>query len=131
MCKQMGFSEWTSIFKGVNMIHDSGKREQYTTGAVRDIQDGKGRFDLVPLEAIRRYALRLEEGATKYSEHNWEKGIPVSRCCSSALRHLLQYIWGYTDEDHLGAVLFNIGAIAHFEKYNKEMCDLPWQKEDK
>ena len=31
------------------MIKDSGCRREYSTGAVRDIQEGKGRCDLLPL----------------------------------------------------------------------------------
>lgn len=33
-------------------IHDSGKRTDFETGAVRDGQDGKGRMDLLPMRAI-------------------------------------------------------------------------------
>lgn len=31
-------------------IKDSGARREFASGAVRDIQEGKGRFDLVPLD---------------------------------------------------------------------------------
>ena len=34
------------------MIADSGARRQFSTGAVRDITDGKGRCDLLPLGTI-------------------------------------------------------------------------------
>lgn len=33
-------------------IKDSGERRQFETGAVRDIQEGKGRCDLMPLEVV-------------------------------------------------------------------------------
>lgn len=33
-------------------IKDSGNRTKFTSGAVRDIQDGKGRCDLMPLDII-------------------------------------------------------------------------------
>ena len=32
------------------MIKDSGQRTEFKSGAVRDVQEGKGRFDLVPLD---------------------------------------------------------------------------------
>ena len=32
------------------MIKDSGERREFETGAVRDIQKGKGRCDLMPLD---------------------------------------------------------------------------------
>lgn len=34
------------------MIKDSGKRREFSTGAVRDIQEGKGRCDLMPLDVV-------------------------------------------------------------------------------
>lgn len=33
-------------------IKDSGERREFETGAVRDIQDGKGRCDLLPLDVV-------------------------------------------------------------------------------
>lgn len=35
-------------------ILDSGKRREFDTGAVRDIQEGKGRCDLLPLDVVGR-----------------------------------------------------------------------------
>ena len=37
---------------GDRMIKDSGNRTEYETGAVRDIQEGKGRCDLMPLDVV-------------------------------------------------------------------------------
>lgn len=34
------------------MIKDSGNRREFDTGAVRDIQEGKGRCDLLPLDVV-------------------------------------------------------------------------------
>lgn len=34
------------------MILDSGNRREFDTGAVRDIQEGKGRCDLLPLDVV-------------------------------------------------------------------------------
>ena len=36
-------------------ILDSGNRREFETGAVRDIQEGKGRCDLMPIDVIARY----------------------------------------------------------------------------
>lgn len=110
------------------MLHDSGKREKFETGAVRDTREGKGRYDLIPAKALMRLAKIYEEGAEKYDDRNWEKGIPVSRCIDSAIRHLIKYLDGWQDEDHLAAVLFNIMAVMHFEETREDMCDLPWQE---
>ena len=34
------------------MLKDSGKRRSFETGAVRDMSEGKGRFDLAPLDVV-------------------------------------------------------------------------------
>lgn len=112
-------------------VKDSGKRQKFDTGAVRDIQVGKGRFDLLPPRAIRRLAEHFENGAVKYGDRNWEKGIPNSRFIDSALRHLFKVLAGSIDEDHLTAAVWNIMCIIeNLEKIDagllpKELDDLP------
>ena len=80
------------------MIKDSGTRREFETGAVRDIQEGKGRYDLLPWEAIHELALHCEQGALKYGERNCEKGIPIHSLIDSAIRHLSCYLRGMKDE---------------------------------
>lgn len=41
------------------MIQDSGNRRTFDTGAVRDIQEGKGRPTLMPLEVVSRLILEV------------------------------------------------------------------------
>ena len=61
----------------MSQIKDSGNRREFETGAVRDIQEGKGRYDLIPWEAIHELAIHCEQGAQKYGERNVDKGIPI------------------------------------------------------
>lgn len=100
-------------------IKDSGKRQEFPTGAVRDIQEGKGRFDLLPPYTITRLAKHYEGGAKKYNDDNWRKGIPTKRFADSALRHLFQYLDGERSEDHLAAVLFNVAGIIETQEMIK------------
>lgn len=146
------------------MIQDSGNRTEFKSGAVRDIQEGKGRCDLLPLTVIgcwcedltygvlgcidlyvlrpettkmcnilnkfasvhrdvkdvhktlERYrwelvlevAKHFEEGAKKYGDRNWEKGIPCTRYIDSAVRHYCKWKAGWTDEPHDRAFIWNI-----------------------
>jgi hypothetical protein len=95
-----------------DMVKDSGKRLQYAGGAVRDTAKGKGRYDLLPAYAMYRLAAHYENGAQKYTDRNWEKGIPTSRFMDSALRHLFQYLGGDRSEDHIAAAAWNaLGLI--------------------
>ena len=145
-------------------IKDSGDRTQFESGAVRDMREGKGRCDLMPLEVVsnalsdptilelklflntrntfhlytclnqfasvyddgktkasekeivtqRRCSMFLEvakhfeEGAKKYGENNWQKGIPVHCYIDSAVRHYLKWLRGDKDEPHDRAFVWNL-----------------------
>lgn len=101
-------------------IKDSGNRRKFSSGAVRDMAEGKGRCDLLPAAALLRLAKHFEAGAKKYGERNWEKGIPLWCFIDSAMRHLLKYMDGQTDEDHLCAAAWNLlCAMWTEEKHGK------------
>lgn len=155
-------------------ILDSGNRREFESGAVRDIQEGKGRCDLLPLDVVaeiirgvldkyregdpyyppfreiarfqetgdEKYlitALRLsgvfnnyftmflevaihfEEGAKKYGENNWQKGIPVHCYIDSAIRHYLKFLRGDTDEPHDRAFCWNLMCAAWTCKHMPEL----------
>lgn len=97
-------------------VKDSGVRESFDTGSVRDTEEGKGRFDLLPWYALERLAQHYQNGATKYGDNNWRKGQRLGRYLSSAMRHLTKYAMGYRDEDHLAAAMWNIASIIETEK---------------
>lgn len=96
-----------------------GKTEKFATGSVRDSQEGKLRFDLIPVEALRRDAELYRAGAKKYAEDNWRKGQPYRRVYASILRHLFAWRIGMKDEDHLAAVRFGCAAIMEYDKLAK------------
>lgn len=112
-------------------IKDSGTRRKFDSGAVRDAETGKGRFDLISPIALTRLAQHYESGAVKYSARNWEKGIPLSTFMDSTLRHLNKYREGIRDEDHITAALWNVAGFIHTEEMikrellPKELDDLP------
>lgn len=101
------------------MMHDSGSRQEFDTGAVRDAAEGKPRPDLISPFALLREGEWMRLGAEKYSPHNWEKGTPNSRCWASLFRHVLKWAAGDRSEDHLAAIRFNAGAIMHNEEMVK------------
>lgn len=105
---------------------DSGERKVFDTGAQRDIESGKPRYDLIPTFALKRLAELYARGAEKYREWNWTEGIPYSRMLSSAERHLQQWKQGDRDEDHLAAVAWNILGLIHYEEVGRDdLDDLP------
>ena len=112
-------------------IKDSGERQSFQTGSVRDSRDGKGRFDLLPMRALQRLARHYEAGAKKYGDRNWEKGQPISRYLDSGIRHACKYLEGQRDEDHLIAAVWNLIGAADTEErikaglLSKELDDVP------
>ena len=160
------------------MIKDSGERRQFDTGAVRDIQEGKGRCDLLPLDVISdvyrfsngeceeaeiigmiynftktnesRYLIMVlsafshyevwsdlflevskhfEEGAKKYGEYNWQKGIPTHCYIDSAVRHYLKWLRGDNDEPHDRAFVWNILCCIWTCQNKPELNDFGKEKE--
>lgn len=151
------------------MIQDSGNRREFGTGAVRDIAEGKGRCDLLPLDIVGKllnirclelieefkstkdikflfgaifkfvedytnnkdvYTVMLEvskhfeEGAKKYGENNWKKGIPLHCYLDSASRHLLKYLRGDTDEPHDRAYIWNLLCAIWTYIHKPELDDI-------
>lgn len=129
-----GFDGWEERYGEQSTLPDSGDRTNFSTGAVRDAMQGKGLPSLIPPQAIIRLARRFEDGAAKYSRNNWMKGIPLSRFQDAIQRHLLAAAEGKTDEDHLGAVLWNAAAWIWTEdeiaagRLPAELDDLPYRE---
>lgn len=165
------------------MIKDSGTRREFETGAVRDIQEGKGRCDLLPLDVVghilnldetedfgagyipvqlecfqktgeihylrkvinKFYEIRyncsiedmflevskhFEEGAKKYGEYNWQKGIPTHCYIDSATRHYLKWLRGDEDEPHDRAFVWNILCCMWTHVNKPELRDYPRKVEE-
>lgn len=122
-------------------LHDSGKRETFQGGAVRDDRKGKGRYDLVTPVGLRRLSMVYEAGAEKYMPRNWEKGMPHSRFLDSAKRHIncFETICLYLregipldqlpasvtpDEDHLAQAVWNLMGLMHMQEIRPDLDDL-------
>lgn len=119
---------WKEEFRK-NKIKDSGERTTFSTGAVRDMHEGKGRMDLLPWAAIIEVSKHCENGAKKYGEHNVNRGIPTHSLLDSAMRHAAKYFDGQNDEDHLLAAAWNLLWAVEMRCKNPECVDTPWSKE--
>src|SRR6266446_7788264 len=92
---------------------DSGKREKFTSGMVRDTQENKERYDLLDWPMLERWAALMARGAKKYGEENWRKAsgdAELRRFKASALRHCVKWFLDQKDEDHGAATFFNIAG---------------------
>ena len=123
---------------------DSGQRDAFDTGAVRDTQEGKPRYglipvlwlkalalrvakqdpdeqlDLIPIEPLFRLAALYGRGAKKYGRMNFQLGMSFKRVHESMVRHAEQYREGECTEDHLAAVAWNAFALMFYEEQIKQ-----------
>lgn len=103
-----------------SIIKDSGKRQQYKSGMVRDVTDDKIDYSLIydgPM--MDRWALHLTLGAKKYLPRNWmlaDGQEELARFKESACRHFRQWVRGDADEMHEAAVFFNINAYEYLKE---------------
>lgn len=98
---------------------------QYEGGGVRESAMGKGTYKYIPTVGLKRVSHRYQYGEMKYgATDNFKKGLPVSNCWDSAMRHMVAYMDGDNSEDHLAAVIWNIFAIMEMEAHHPEMVDL-------
>lgn len=103
--------------------------QNFETGAVRDT-GGKGRTDLLPMCALLRVSRHMEDALTHYPERNWERGLPMHSMLDSAMRHLMKYMDGQNDEDHLCAAATNLLMAMWTEENHPEMQDIPSRGEE-
>jgi hypothetical protein len=107
--------------------------ETFAGGGMRESQGDRPRFELlypkdVPFDEqlLTRCAVHMAVGARKYESRNWEKfsdEASLERAKSSAMRHLVQWTTGATDEDHAAAVVFNLMAA---EMIKGKLAKRPW-----
>lgn len=105
-------------------VKDSGKRQSFDSGMVRDVTEAKTNWALVfdgPM--LRRWAEHLTKGAQKYSPRNWMKAAgeeEKQRFKESAIRHFCQWVNGEKDEDHAAATIFNMNGYEYVDQKTKE-----------
>lgn len=100
----------------VFIVKDSGKRQEYKSGMQRDTQEGKPDYTLIDRAFLHRWAMHMVKGKAKYGEDNWrlaDSEEEYKRFQKSALRHMMQWLEGDSDEDHAAAIAFNVAAAEY------------------
>jgi hypothetical protein len=98
------------------MKETQGSGVRYATGAVRTSDAELTRYDLISPVGLAAVAAACAEGAAKYGDFNWEKGMPANDMLNHAIRHLYLFLGGDRSEDHLGHAAWNVmGAIHSLE----------------
>lgn len=73
--------------------------------------------------ALLETAVHFEDGAKKYGDNNWRKGIPVKVFLDSALRHYIKFLRGDKDEPHDRAVCWNLMCAIWTAAHKPELDD--------
>ena len=76
-----------------------------------------------PCTMLLEVAIHFEDGAKKYGDNNWRKGIPVKVFLDSALRHYIKFLRGDKDEPHDRAVCWNLMCAMWTAKHKPELDD--------
>lgn len=99
------------------MIQENGSPDLkvFSTGATRTRDADGERYDLITPIGLEGVARIYAEGAAKYGDKSWEKGLPISDLVNHALRHWRLYASGDRSEDHLSKAAWGFMAAKHSE----------------
>ena len=111
------------VLNQIDVFMQTGE-EDFLYGAIASFCTIK---DVSHPQIILDVSMHYKQGAEKYGERNWEKGIPLHSYIDSGVRHFLKHIDGQTDERHDRAFVWNmLGAIWTME-HKPEMIDIPFE----
>lgn len=95
------------------MIKDSGDRREFDSGAVRDMQEGKGRCDLLPLDVVAEFL--ADDVLPEIYEFQRTGDV----------KHLYVALAGFEEWDPVTMIL---EVAKHFEEGCKKYGENNWQK---
>ena len=89
---------------------------------------GKFRWNLVDFPSLVPMVQVLMFGATKYSPHNWKKGLPITETIDSLYRHLNALNDGEDNDSesglpHIGHILCNAMFLSFMLKNRPDLDD--------
>jgi hypothetical protein len=89
---------------------------------------GKEPLDLLSSHALLEISKVLGFGAKKYNSHNWRNGISYSRLYAAALRHLLAWNNGESEDpessiSHISHAACNLMFLLEFIKTRPDLDD--------
>lgn len=98
------------------MIKDSGQRTQFETGAVRDLREGKGRMDLVPLDIVSNIiSSKMLKCIDEYTHTGKNKKLEKS-------------IFAFCEERNWDIYTAMLEVSKQYEEGCKKYGDFNWQK---
>ena len=110
------------------------KQHTDKNGEGKKFDEGKIRFELLPPEALSQVAQVFTDGAKKYGDRNWEKGILWSRLLGATLRHLFSWSSGTTNDQESGHNLLahacaSLLMLLEYHNTHKKLDDRGYKNE--
>ena len=102
------------------------EKHEFKTGAVRSKLDHV-RYDLFSPQAMSRLAATYAEGARKYGDNNFRKGMEFSNLINHVLQHIFNYLEGdegEPPEDSLAHACWGLMTLMEEEETHPELNDL-------
>lgn len=97
------------------------RHPRHRSGEGVKLDEGKLRYDLVPQYPLEQLAKLYTEGAKKYDDENWRKGMEWNRIYAAIQRHLAEWRKGVsldpeTGVPHVIAAAWGCFALAEYER---------------
>lgn len=103
-------------FRDCFELVEEDNKQQFSTGAVRSNDANGVRYDLISPIGLRQLAETYAEGAEKYGDNNWQKGLPIGDTLNHLIRHIELWRSGDRSEPHLAHAAWGLFTLMHFEK---------------
>lgn len=117
----VSWEDWKNEGEEIKMseIKDSGERREFETGAVRDISEGKGRCDLLPLDVIGCFWPKTEDGIFKLMGRFMRTGNP-----DFIVNAMINF--SHVRDMHVATLLLEVSK--HFEDGCEKYGERNWEK---
>lgn len=102
-----------------------GVEVEFISGAKR-VETGIPSYASIPPFILRRLALIFTEGAAKYGDKQWTKGLPTSSTINHLLEHLMKWMEGDRSEDHIAKAMWGIVCLMYTEEFHADLHDSDW-----
>lgn len=121
--------EFTVPPENIKKILDSGERREFPSGAVRDIQEGKGRCDLLPIDTVAELLDYADEPSEMRGMRvlDYLDMFTASETGDMSFRHFLyEALMRFADENGWDVPTMLLEVSKHFEEGAKKYGEKNW-----
>ena len=106
------------------LISTVAEQEIYEMNVSAKRAERKPRYDLIEPAFLDALGKTLQDGASRYGEHNWKAAIDDYDFAKDTFNHLIEHLYkfrnGDRSEDHIGHASANLMFLNWFTEQNPE-----------